>query len=340
MAFTLIDVDTSWQDLAIAQEIVTSYNLRCQIFGVSAFPAPSELSIDFSFISMLQERFETLASLGWMSPSGSLGDLEGEAAFPSVYTASQAMTAAGLSQPGFWRRIPEGGSQPATWTDYNATGWSYGRITDKDLAGPWLFQDLQKALSALTRARLNMYCGRIKYFAGEFYSAYPDLPPFSSPIPSEAVAWSTDITGVPASWYQVGKIRTVNGIESASCDMGCIEGRLDVPDASAACETGRIVLAIATNPDSNYASYSGKLAYNQIDASDITDILDQTKENLSSKSSTGGVTTYAAIIGEEFGNSQPLADLILPDSAVPPDTAIDIELHIDAPYICIDFVFE
>ena len=48
-----------------------------------------------------------------------------------------------------FRRVPSGTSYPSDWTDWNDAAYSYGKIVAGDIMGPWIFQDLQKALNFL-----------------------------------------------------------------------------------------------------------------------------------------------------------------------------------------------
>lgn len=148
MAFTTIDGDTSWQDLAIAQEIRTAYNKRRTACGLSLMDDPTEASTVSSFIIAVQTGIEEMATQ-FSNPAATLA---GQTSLPANYaTLAAFMAGAGLTASGYWRRIADGGTQPATWTDYGAAGWSYGKIENLDLAGPWLFQDLMTALAHMTR---------------------------------------------------------------------------------------------------------------------------------------------------------------------------------------------
>lgn len=154
MSWTSITSNTSWQDLAVAQELATAFNRRAFVCSASTIETLlSVSSIDSSvqvrsFVRALQEGIESLAA-SFANPSATL---TGQSSILAAYgSLSAAMTAAGLTASGYWRRIAEGGSAPSDWSDYSAAGWSYGKISDKDLAGPWLFKDLQLALSALKR---------------------------------------------------------------------------------------------------------------------------------------------------------------------------------------------
>ena len=150
-----ITADTSWQELAIAQEIATAYNKRVAALtateqtatGVSAI-TPDQTMTVYDFVLAVQTGIEAMAAK-WSDKNFTL---VGQTVYPSAFaSASAMMTAAGLTQSGYWRRISEAGTQPANWTNYAEAGWAYGKITAKDLAGPWLFIDLETALSALTR---------------------------------------------------------------------------------------------------------------------------------------------------------------------------------------------
>lgn len=155
MAWRVIDGNTSWQDLAVAQEIATAYNLRVAALGSLAREAasveeisPTEEMTVYGFVDRVQRGIERMA-IFW---ADSTAALSGGYDYPATFESKNALLqAAGLTQSGGWRRIPEGGVQPEGWASYTAPGWSYGRMVDKDLAGPWLFIDLQVALIVMRR---------------------------------------------------------------------------------------------------------------------------------------------------------------------------------------------
>jgi len=339
MAFTLIDIDTSWQDLAIAQELAASYNLRRALCGLSTIAEPDENTEVFDFVYALQTGIEDMANDIWLDNTSALADYVSQSAFPAIMSVASAMTLAGLTESGYWRRIADGGSQPATWTDYNAIGWSYGKMVDKDLAGPWLFKDIQLALSALTRAAIPVSAVRSKAY--EYTLGAP-------PIPSASLSWSEwYASNGGRSDYFTKKDKAGSTIVGAWCDIVIEECRAQITDALAAKETDRILLAIPTDgydleqAADIYATYTGKTAFsNLVDVADVTDAIGTTVEHSTTKASAGGVTTYSAIIGEDASSSQPLANNILPDANVPSDDLVDIGINIEARAFIVDFVFE
>lgn len=337
MAFTLIDGDTSWQDLAIAQEIATSYNLRRSLCGLSTISAPTEDVEVFDFVLSVQTGIEDMLGSIWIDPSTSLASLLGQADYPTPLTEAQTMTAAGLTESGYWRRIADGGTQPASWTDYNASGWSYGSIQNKDLAGPWLFQDIQSALAILTRARVGITSSRYKAF---------DYALAAAPIPSTSLTFGSWISSSGSEGnLAVRKVKSGSSVLLAACSLSITEARCQIPDDVAAKEAARILMVIPsevyyTGPSDGYADYTGKTAFSNLDALDITDYFGITVENTSDKASSGGVSSYTALLGEDASNSQTLANNILPDAAVPSGSTIDIGIRFTANYFIFDFSFE
>jgi hypothetical protein len=147
-AFTAITSDTSWQDLAIAREIETAYNLRADACGQPHLVAAGTARTVFDFVHEVQEGIERLATT-FADPDA---ELEGQSSLPVRFASvDEFMTSAGLTGSGYWRRIAHDGNNPDPWVPYNDAGWAYGKITDKDLAGPWLWQDIQTALAHMTR---------------------------------------------------------------------------------------------------------------------------------------------------------------------------------------------
>jgi hypothetical protein len=204
MPFTAVDADTSWQDLALAAELRVAYNHRRAACGLSTLAAPTQDTRVFDFILSLQQGIEAMAA-SFADPAAAL---DGESAFPAPYaSASAALTAAGLTASGYWRRIAEGGSQPASWTSYGASGWSYGQITSKDLAGPWLYIDLQTALAHLTRRVIPHVFSPSSHTEDVYYLYEPsslyDIPQTSGP----AVGYTSSIS---AEMWMRRAIREVN----------------------------------------------------------------------------------------------------------------------------------
>jgi hypothetical protein len=326
MAFTVIDGDTSWQDLSIAQEIVSSYNLRRTLCGLSTMATPSEATIDNAFILALQTGIAEMADNKWVNNSGSLSAFEGQSAYPAKMSTSTTMAAAGLTSTGYWRRIAEGGSQPGTWTDYGAVGWSYGTIASKDLAGPWLFKDLQLALSAMSRTLLPYTRWRSK--AGSYIG--------ERPIQSTAIsfaAWQTSSTPSPAYYTQKGR--------RCSASLNIVEWQRDIPATVAACEVGHLLLTLPRDLGfTSYATYTGKTGYANLSVADVTTVLGLTVGNSCSVSTAGATTSYLGLIAEDANNLIPLCNSILPDANVPVGGNIECSLAFDEPCLILDFTFE
>jgi len=339
MAFTAIDGDTSWQDLALAEELAEGYNLRRQIFGLSTIETPTQDTQVYAFVRALQEGIEEMigydyygygAYYGWLLNTAALSTYSGQSSYPTPLTLATGMTAAGLTASGYWRRIAEGGTQPATWTNYAAAGWSYGKINEKDLAGPWLFKDLQLALSALTRVQLRQTERRSKY---NYYNG-------AGPIPSTALSWGSWGASGYDTEFSVGKAKTGTSISYVVASISVAEVRSSMPDGSAACETDRVYLVIPSDLNPTYGSKASKMTFANLGVSDVSTVIGETVENTTSKSSSGGTTFYSAVLAEDETNLTPLANDILPDSSVPDNGSLQVDLKISAGRLIIDFEFE
>lgn len=334
MAFTAIDGDTSWQDLAIAQEIATSYNRRRSLCGLSTISTPSEATDVFSFIYALQAGIEQMANnLLFVNNTGALSGFEGLSSYPNKMGLSTAMTAAGLISSGYWRRIAQGGTQPTTWTNYSATGWSYGKIQDKDLAGPWLFKDIQVAMSALTRAKIVP----TEYRKKELEVSYS-----SSSMPSTTLTFGSWTTGESYSRYYAQKNKTSGNVVNYVDTWTLInEFRFDISSVASACESARLILTIPQDAGyDSYSTYTGKKTYSNLTVSDVTTVFNKTVGNSSSVSSGGGVSSYASILGEDASNIIPLFNDVLPDAKVSASNSINIGVSFYYPCLIIDFTFE
>jgi hypothetical protein len=338
MAFIVIDGDTSWQDLAIAEELATSYNRRRLVFGLSTIAAPTQASQVFTFIQTLQDGIEEMIGYnyfglgtyyGWMLNTSALSSYTGVTSLRSL-TLSQGMDAAGLTESGYWRRIPEGGTQPANWINYSEAGWSYGKITDKDLAGPWLFIDLQNAMSALTRVYLRRTQQRQKhgYYGGP------------GPIASTAMSWGSWGTGTAGSEYLVSKTKTGSSITSASTDIYVSEYRFDIDASLDSLEAGRICITMPYDGNPSYAAKAGKMSYANLGVADVSTVLGKTVSNTTSKSISGATLSYYAIEAEDESNILPVANDVLPDANVPSNSTVVANLDFSLSGLIIDFNFE
>lgn len=339
MAFTAIDGDTSWQDLAIAEELAASYNLRRNVFGLSTVSTPTQATQVYAFVRALQEGIEELMSYnyygygayyGWLSPASALSTYSGQSSYPSPMSIAAAMTAAGLTESGYWRRIAEGGTQPTTWTNYAEAGWSYGKVTDKDLAGPWLFKDLQIALSILTRAQLRQTQGRTK--AGSYTG--------SGAIPSTALSWGSWGSSASGGSYNVSKRKIGSSIDYANTSITISELRFDISASPAASESSRVFLTMPDDVYPVYGSKASKMAYANLGVADVSTVISKTVTNTTSKSTAGGTTSYNVVLAEDASNLIPLANDILPDSNVGSDTSVIVDLYFDVGRLIIDFTFE
>ena len=180
----------------MALEIAVAYNKRAAAVGEDTLE--TELGVStinkdvtiYDFILTCQTGIESMGprfadpDMVLTGLSEAPGSYAGAAGFVPDAGLTEFMTDAGLTTAGYWRRIAAGGSNPDPWTPY--TGYSYGRIVWKDLAGPWLFKDLQVALTKMTRhiivegflleERDDTYSGL--YGTGEVSSGpIPTVPP-------------------------------------------------------------------------------------------------------------------------------------------------------------------
>lgn len=230
MAWTSIDADTSWQELAIAQEIATAYNKRVAALSETERTAegvdeitPSDTMTVFDFVLAVQTGIEAMANR-FSDPEIDVEDFaDPYFSAPSdlyVYADAQGLfDAAGLTGTGGWRRVAEGDAAPNPWTEYGDSGWGYGKIQDKDLAGPWLFKDLQAALSKLCR-RISVpdpiyFC--MDAFEGVTnYGAPPAWPTLPSPSYARA-----DYAQPHSGTYNDGQyfIFAADGVSSRSLDV-------------------------------------------------------------------------------------------------------------------------
>lgn len=178
MAWTTVDANTSWQELAIAQEIVTAYNKRAAACGVATISASEDMTV-FDFIYTVQTGIAYMTSY-WTNPDATYTG----STFPhDAFQENELMQFAGLPGDGVypgWRRLPEGGTLPVGWDVY--INWdTFGVIQSKDVAGPWLFVDLQLALSVMTR-RVHTTETEAVYSGGAEVPMEPSSPTYTTPM--------------------------------------------------------------------------------------------------------------------------------------------------------------
>lgn len=174
MAFSTLTADTACNQLSLALEIAVALNKRCAVAGVTGIDVPSAGTNLRTFFKACQEKIQAVAP-SFSNPSATLA---GQSALPSSWTLAAAMTAAGLTAAGYWRRIPAAGSLPASWSSYSDAAYSYGLAAENDLIGPWLFSDLMAALSKLTRHAGNPSGSAVDYFAYEINHPTAEPAPF------------------------------------------------------------------------------------------------------------------------------------------------------------------
>jgi len=152
--FTTIDSSADITHEDVLNEIVGGVSERAQALGQSALTlvaAGDDIQAK-SFWYALQEWVETYCtSFVDHTQETNPGDFDGETAFP-MFTLSSFRSAADLHSSGFRRATawdPSGTPPADDWTDLNDPMFSYGRMQADDIIGPWIWVDLQNALTAL-----------------------------------------------------------------------------------------------------------------------------------------------------------------------------------------------
>lgn len=135
--FTDPTSEASWQDLL--DEIVLAYSERRQMCFLSEYTPEDDRDIQvLTFWTTMQDWIESYCLFYIDHVSG---PLNGDADAVLYFTLETFRSAAGLHADGF-RRATE-------WDGVNDPDWSYGQMQAGDIIGPWIFDDLQKAFSAM-----------------------------------------------------------------------------------------------------------------------------------------------------------------------------------------------
>lgn len=125
---------------------------------------------------------------------------------PLMYTQATWLAAAGMAASGL-RRVPLGNDYPADWTDLADASYEYGYIQAGDIIGPWLFDDLQRGLSAMTHtARIWIPSSRAWYY-GSGYPPGADCPAIHAAVAAAwagSSAWGSYLYAVYAHYYESG----------------------------------------------------------------------------------------------------------------------------------------
>jgi hypothetical protein len=146
-AFTTITAGLDWQPLAFINELVKGFSERRQASGGAAFDlvVSGDALQDPAFWQALQNGIDGIVTSFCDHVNGV--PIAGRTSV-LMFTLAAWRAAAGLHVDG-WRRATEWDLATNDWTDPADAMYSHGVLQDKDIIGPWLMDDLQKALSAL-----------------------------------------------------------------------------------------------------------------------------------------------------------------------------------------------
>jgi hypothetical protein len=219
-AWTPITLGTNLQSLDLINELVLGYDERRKAIYTPLGKDPIEagdIIQGYKFWKGMQEGLEDCADGSTdyifiddtISPIG-LGDL------PWLDQATW-FTNAGI--PDGWRRATV---MPDDWTDYADPAYSYGYMQVGDIIGPWIYVDLQNAMSTL------------KHTGGTTSSDIADYPDNRSKVKSvddadcatalaaNKAAWLGAYAGGGTTYYGVYRSATVDEVST-----GLTVGRYD-----------------------------------------------------------------------------------------------------------------
>jgi hypothetical protein len=335
MAFTTININTSWQDLAIAVEIANSYNLRRRLKNLEPIAVPDQDVKVFDFILAIQSGIEAMATT-WMDNAGAITDYQyGASGSIAPETEADLMALAGLTESGYWRRVPVDGDKPADWTEYDDAAYSYGKIQDGDMAGPWLFKDIQLVMQKMTR---HYWHGNLDY-RSKIAADVTNTPP----IDNTALTWSDWDSG--ATWrnmYSVTKRKTSGTIDRAFGNVDINEFAYELENDIAALEINRGAFTLVEIVSySSYADLGGKFEFSEIGIS-VLDLDLKYGMNTFYKDDAGEIVTrYHSVLAEDAETLDTILNAMFPDANVPNDsTSVSFAIYFYRPIIVMDFTFE
>jgi hypothetical protein len=148
MPFTPITGGVDWQHVDFVNEYVRAFNERKHVVNlhleINLKSVGNDIQYDFH-ISNLQSRYLEFAD-EFVDPDPTSYD--GDADYPVEMTESEMLIKAEI--PNGYRRAT---AKPANWTNYTDPAFTYGIAVAGDIAGPWLWADLQAVASVCTRTK-------------------------------------------------------------------------------------------------------------------------------------------------------------------------------------------
>jgi len=202
-AFTTIDSSADITHVDVLNELVGGISERAQALGQSAWTLVSagDDIQDKDFWYDLQEWIETYCTSFVDHTQGpDPGDFEGETALP-MFTLSSFRSIAGLHSSGF-RRATAWDPDTDDWTDLSDAMFSYGRMQAGDIIGPWIWVDLQNALTALKWTTTSPALGGSTLQArSSGYSGW--YPTCTDATDEEDTDWSASSWGAGSYYFYV-----------------------------------------------------------------------------------------------------------------------------------------
>lgn len=189
--FTPISDGLDWQGMPFLLELQTAWNERRYAIGQSPVGWGSPWVAPGTDIQAVTQWWNDTISLGEDFPNQYNVVQEGPQSWmewfcvqfldhrhsldpmPPAFTLATWRVAAGLHAYGFRRAQ----SWPLDWTDQNDPAYQHGHMQAGDIIGPWVFDDIQRGLSALRWARASILFGDAYYglqWNGELSTTFPN----------------------------------------------------------------------------------------------------------------------------------------------------------------------
>ena len=157
-SFTSVGIGTNWSSASFIAEILAALKERRQAVGFSApsYSAPAGTDVQStSFWNTIQTDLEAIARY-FCDPDIDPGTFTTTGIpYTGPYndhnlTLAEWRSLAGMHEGGFRRAT----TAPSDWTELDDDAYSYGKMQYGDIIGPWIFDDLQRGLAALTSSIL------------------------------------------------------------------------------------------------------------------------------------------------------------------------------------------
>jgi hypothetical protein len=212
MSFTPIVAGIDMFSVSLLNEIVEGVAERCHACN-DYFTPPSSVVAGTdvhaaAFWSNLQTLCSNMVSYNFVDPTVGPGGYS-EGAPPISPMGGLAYTLSGMSASG-WRRATSYDPLVNDWTDVDDPMFEYGFMSEGDIIGPWILDDLQRILKVMTVN--HDHPGAFPGGVSTYFEVREALSEILHPTCAAALAANADDWTIRSSWV-AGGIRWVTYVQ-------------------------------------------------------------------------------------------------------------------------------